>query len=320
MAERAEVSIATVSRVMSNNPTVNPEMTERVRRVAAELGYRPSATAQSLASGRTSTIGLIVPNLGNPYFSDIIKSVAQSGGENGYRLLVADSNERPDAELDLAQSLLRGADGLILVSSRLDRSELNQLAEAHQPVVLVNRLEPGVGIPSVYLDNYTAMLELVGHLVRLGHTRIAYLSGPPLSWQATERFRAVQQAKSFGVEVILVAAGGTTDSGFEAADAAWESKPTAIMCFNDLAALGVGARLAELKVRVPDDVSLTGFDDIPFARYATPPLTTAHSPQNELGRVAWSLMNRVLSGEVPGTPDPLPAPMVIRESTGSARR
>lgn len=314
VAERAGVSIATVSRVMSNNPTVNPQMADRVRQAAAELGYRPSASAQGLASGRTNTIGLVVPNLGNPYFSDLIKSVASSAGAQGYRLLVADSNEHTSEELDLAQSLLRGADGLILVSPRLDRSDLVALGDNRHPVVLVNRVEVGVGLPSVSVDNYTAMLELAGHLVQMGHRRVLYMAGPELSWQENERRRAVQQIVGFGVDLTIVNAGGTTDAGYAATDEAWSHRPSAIMCFNDLCALGVAARLGELGVSVPDQVSLTGFDDISFAKYASPPLTTAVSPQGELGRAAWELMREVLSGRTPATPDPLRAPIVIRDS------
>ena len=319
VAQSAGVSIATVSRVMSGNPTVNAELAERVRKAAAELGYRPSAAAQGLASGRTNTMGLVVPNLGNPYFSDLIKSVASSCGAEGYRLLVADSNEHLDEELDLAQSLLRGADGLIMVSPRIDQLDLVTLASGNQPVVLVNRIEVGVGIPSVSIDNYTAMMELVGTLVQLGHRRIAYLSGPELSWQQHERLRAVKQASGFGVDLHHVSAGGTTDAGYAATDAAWDVRPTAIMCFNDLCALGVAARLAELGVRIPEDVSLTGFDDISFAKYASPSLTTAISPQAELGRQAWNLMREMLAGRTPRPPDPLPAPIVVRDSVAPPR-
>lgn len=314
VAERAGVSIATVSRVMSNNPSVNPEMAERVRRAASELGYRPSASAQGLASGRTQTVGLVVPNLGNPYFSDLIKSVASSAGAEGYRLLVADSNEHTSEELDLAQSLLRGADGLILVSPRLDRSDLVELGSNKHPVVLVNRVEVGVGLPSVSVDNYSAMLDLAGHLVQMGHRKIVYMSGPELSWQENERRRAVQQIVGFGVELAIVNSGGTTDEGYAATDEAWLHQPSAIMCFNDLCALGVVARLGELGIRVPDQVSVTGFDDISFAKYASPRLTTAVSPQGELGRRAWELMRQVLDGRTPPTPDPLRAPIVVRES------
>lgn len=319
VAERAGVSIATVSRVMIGNPTVNAEMASRVRQAASELGYRPSVTARGLASGKTNTIGLIVPNLGNPYFSDIIKSVATSCGVEGYRLLIADSNEHPDQELDLAQSLLQGADGLIMTSPRVDQLDLVNLAARNQPIVIVNRVEVGVGIPSVSVDNRTAMMELLGSLVRLGHRKIVYLSGPAHSWQEQERFRAVKQATGFGVELHHVPAGGTTDAGYAATDAAWELRPTAIMCHNDLSALGVAARLAELGVRVPEDVSITGFDDISFAKYASPPLTTAVSPQAELGRQAWSLMREVLQGRTPRPPEPLAAPIVIRDSVGPPR-
>lgn len=315
VADAARVSIATVSRVMSRTETVHPDLAERVRRVAAELGYRPNAAAQGLATGVTRMVGVIVPNLANPYFYDIIKAMNAAAVQDGYRMLIADSNEDPAEELELGRGLLRQVDALVLVSPRMSVDALREFENESLDVVLVNRVSIGVGLPTVSVDNFSAMLELAGHLATLGHTHVAYLAGPEQSWQQQERWRAISQASAFDLRSTLVPAGANIDAGYAAVDAALELNPTAIMCFNDLVAFGALSRLTELAIDVPGEMSLTGFDDIAFAKYATPPLTTAASPQKDLGVTAWSLVAQVLGEGRPTQQPLLPAPMVIRKST-----
>ncbi|NJC73430.1 LacI family transcriptional regulator [Planosporangium thailandense] len=317
VAEAAGVSIATVSRVMSGSPSVRSELVERVRRAADELGYRPNPAAQRLASGVGDTIGVVVPNLANPYFYDVIKAMNIAAATEGYQMLIADANEDPDEEFDLSTNLLRQVDGLVLVSPRMPAASLRRLAQENVHIVLVNRVAVGVGLPTVAVDNYSAMVEICGHLARLGHRRVVYLAGPELSWQNVERQRAVEQAEAFGLEVQTVPAGASIDTGHAAVDRALELKPTALVSFNDLVAFGALARLQELGVRVPDDVSLTGFDDIPFAAYVSPSLTTANSPQRVLGQRAWQVLHQMMSGaEVDDTPL-VKAEVVIRGSTAA---
>lgn len=305
---------------MSKNPTVNEEMAQRVRAAARELGYQPSASAKGLASGKTLTIGVVVPNLANPYFADVIKSVTLEANDEGYRILISDSNEDPVREVELVEAMQRDCDGVILVSPRMDIVQLRELSQRRTPLVMVNRAEPGIAVPSVSVDNYTAMMALMAHLMKLGHERIVYLAGPPLAWQEQERLRAVRQAEAFGAVVTVVPAGGTSDAGFEAVPLALQASPTAIACFNDLVAFGALARLNELGVSVPQEMSLTGFDDIPFARYCDPGLTTASSPQPELGRLAWRLMSQSLEAGQLVSFEPLEAPLVVRASTAAPHR
>lgn len=304
---------------MRNNPTVNPEMAERVREAAAALGYRPSVSAKSLASGKTETVGVLTPNLANPYFGDVIKAITLEASDQAYRIVISDSLEDPDREVDIAHSLQRDCDGVILLSPRMKTSSLRELSRNGRPLVVVNRVEPGIGIPSIAVDNYTAMMALMAHLLKLGHQRIVYLAGPPRAWQEQERLRAVRQSTAFGGHIDIVEAGGTSDAGYHAIPDALSFQPTAIACFNDLVAFGALARLSEEGLTVPGDISLTGFDDISFAKYADPALTTASSPQAELGSLAWRLMSQVLDeGEAP-SPKPLEAPVVIRASTAPPR-
>lgn len=320
VAAAAGVSTATVSRVMSGVSTVNPELAERVRRAAEEMGYHPNAAARVLTSGKHRNIAVVIPDAANPYFLEVIKSVLLSASADGYRTLVADSLGDPDEELSIARSLVGTVDGLILLSSRIPVEGLRELGRVGVPTVLVNRVELGVEIPMVAVDNFGAMLGLCGHLVDLGHRRVAYLGGSPLAWQSQERWRAVRQASVLGLEAVQIEGDGSIEAGRDAAEKALAHDVTALVCFNDLAAIGAMSLLREHGLRVPDDISVTGFDDIALARYGGTRLTTVRSPRAELGTHAWALLERALSGApaqlvVP----PLEAEIVLGDSTGPAR-
>jgi LacI family transcriptional regulator len=316
VARRAGVSTATVSRVMSGKTRVSDELAARVRAVADELGYRPSFAARSLALGTTQMVGMVVPNLANPYFYQVIKSVNLAAVEDGYQIAVADTNEDAEQELELCRSFVDKLDGLLLMSPRMPTRALRALARETSNLVLLNRVAPEVGVPTVAIDSHGAMLELCGHLLSLGHRRAVYLAGPASSWSNSERWRAVRQARSFGLEVEQVAAGGTIEAGYDAVEEALTHRASAIICHNDLVAFGALARLQELGVRVPDDVSLTGFDDIPFASYGAPSLTTVRS-EEDLGLEGWKLMSRVVRGEPLDDMRLLPARVVVRGSTAA---
>jgi LacI family transcriptional regulator len=319
VAREAGVSIATVSRVLSDNPQVNAEMARLVRSAASKLGYSPNSAAQGLASGQYSSIGVAVPDLGNPYFNDILKSTAHAAAAHRYRMVVSDWGNDAEEEFLACQRQLSQVDGLLVLSSRMPVERLHELAAQPVPVVLVNRVELGVALPMVAVDNFSAMLELCQHLRDLGHTRVTYLAGSPLAWQNRERWKGIQQARIMGVEARLVQADATISAGYAATDEALTDQPTAIMAYNDLAAIGVMARLTELGIRVPEDISVTGFDDIEMAALARPPLTTATSPKAELGGLAWELLSAALKGKRAAVPPLLPAKVVIRSSTGPVR-
>lgn len=317
VAAAAGVSTATVSRVLADSQAVSPELAERVRQTAASLGYRPNVLAQGLARGRSGVVGVLVPNLANPYFNDTIKALMHSAERDGYRVIVADSDEKRENELPLAENLLRWSDGLVLVASRAAPTTLRRLVAARKPVVAVNH-KPKPGIEEfvhISVDAYLPMRELCRHLVREGHRRMVYLNGPRWSWQSQERWRAVRSARRWGAAVASVPCGGTIEEGYAAAEAALHEQPSAVMAFNDLAAFGFLSRCGELGLRVPEDLSLTGFDDIPFAQFTSPPLTTVRSPLADVGIAAWQAMRRLLDGErrVPGMV--LPGEVVLRSST-----
>lgn len=318
VAERAGVSIATVSRVMGGSTSVNRDMADRVRAAAAELDYRPNNAARGLASGQHRTIGVVVPDITNPYFSHVVQAMSVGSEGRGYRMMVGDSRLDPDEELRIVEEICGQVDALALIGARMKHEDLRKVAGLGVPAVLVNRIELGIDIPMVAVDNFSAMLEICHHLVGLGHRRAVYLAGPEESWQNRERWRAVRQAKMLGLEAELVETDGTLEAGHEVLAQALEYQPTALICFNDLVAVGAIAALRERGLSVPGDLSVTGFDDSVLARYLAPSLTSTQSPMQELGERAWRLLAAALEDKRREDEPLLEALVVLRDSTGPA--
>ncbi|WP_370588762.1 LacI family DNA-binding transcriptional regulator [Pseudonocardia sp. C8] len=320
VAAAAGVSTATVSRVMSGVDTVNPDLARRVLQVAKDLSYRPSEAARGLARGALRNIGVLMPDLGNSYFHDIVKSMHATATQSGFRMLIADHTTEPGNEFETAVDLMGHVDGLALIAPRIDRPHLRELSHHGTPVVLVNRVETGIDLPMVGVDSFTAMLEVGAHLAALGHRRIVYLSGSELAWQDRERWRALQaSSRMLGTDVSRVESDGTIETSYRAVDEAIRHEPTAIACFNDLTAVGVLSRLRDLGLSVPGDISVSGFDDIEIGRHLTPKLTTVSTPRDELGRVAWRLLaDSIASQPTDDTENLLPARLIVRASTGTA--
>jgi LacI family transcriptional regulator len=270
--------------------------------------------------GTLRNIGVILPDLGNAYFFDVIKQMHQHATASNYRMLMADSDGDPDSELASALDLLGYVDGLVLLSSRISAAGLRELAKQHTPVVLVNRVELGVNLPVVAVDSFTSMLEICSHLAQLGHHRVVYLSGSPLAWQSRERWRAVQTARIFGIDAVSVECDGTIDTAYSVTEEVLTHHPTAIICFNDLSAIGAISKLRSLGLSVPQDISVTGFDDIVVAQHFVPALTTIRSPKGQLGDRAWALMKAALAKEEIENPPLLTADVILRDSTGPAPR
>lgn len=326
VAREAGVSPATVSRVFGGSQLVSPALAERVRETALRLGYAPHSAAQSLASGRTRLVGVLVPNLANHYFYALIKRLLHEAEKDGYRLIVADSDESLAAEHALGANLIRQTDGLVLCSPRSPNNVLQEFVDHGRPVLVLNRVVDHPSIANVVVESFPAMRHLAAHVADLGHERVVYIQGPARSWQSKERWRAVRSLARPGLDVTALRPGGaaarlsgTMAAGHEAVPQILASGATAVLAYNDLAAIGVVVGLGERGVRVPNDISVTGYDDIPFARYVTPPLTTVHSPQDEVGSIAWKTMSGLLGGEPPGGRAVLAAEPVIRASTAPPR-
>jgi LacI family transcriptional regulator len=316
VAAAAGVSRATVSRVMNGQRSVDPELASRVRTAAERLRYEPSAIAQSLARGRTGLVGIVVPDLANPMFQAILRGVSDEAGAADHRVLVADTHEDRDEEAILAREVRRRCDALVLCSPRMPDDELAELLPGLAPVVLANRRLDATTVPSVSIDHASGMRAIAHHLTSLGHRRVAYLMGPGTSWANRERLAALRWAAEERFSLLEFEAGAMFEDGFDNVDRAVAAGVTAIVGYNDLVAYGALARLYELGVGVPDTVSVTGFDDIPFARYATPPLTTVVIPKEDLGREAWYRLAAMLAGTEPPADASFAPRLVVRASTG----
>ncbi|HZC25455.1 MAG TPA: LacI family DNA-binding transcriptional regulator, partial [Actinopolymorphaceae bacterium] len=239
VASAAEVSRATVSRVLNGADTVDPALARRVRSAAERLGYRPNLTALGLARGFTGMVGVIVPDLANPFFPELLKAIEAAAGAEDSRVLVADSNEDEEQEARLVEELSRRCDGLILCSLRMSRPALRRIAKTNTPMVLANRIEPGLGIPGAATDVDEVVRTLVRHLAELGHTHVAYLAGPDHSWSEARRRQAVRAAcRTARLHSTVVAAGSTTADGYAAAAALAGREVTAVIGFNDLVVFG----------------------------------------------------------------------------------
>lgn len=318
VAAAAGVSRATVSRVMNGRSTVDAAIAERVRDAAAALSYRPSNAARSLALGRTQTVALVVPDLGNPVFQQILRGVMAGAAEDGYRVLVADTAEDDQQEGAIALEARMRCDALVLVSPRIGDAELAALVADVEPVVLVNR-DAGGAAPSLVVDYEDAALQVVEHLVALGHRRLVYLGGPVRSASDEMRRAGLARAreKHTDLEIVDLPAGPDIQAGHAAAPAVLATRATAAVAFNDLVAFGLLAGLNEAGVAVPADISVAGFDDIELSRYATPALTTVAVPQAELGRHAWRELHAVIDDDAhPARSARFTPSLEVRGSTG----
>ena len=316
VAREAGVSIATVSRVMGDRASVSPELTERVKAVAERLGYRPSLLARGLATGETGMVGVLVPQLRSLYFHELIKAIGVGAGQDGYRMLVLESDDRPGDEAELAASLYAHVDGVILCSPRMPEDDLQRLSAGRPRLLCVNRVPAGPFPVAIAHDIHGSMLEICRLVHRLGHQRVAFLGGAA-GWATGQRWQAVQEAAAFGLDPVLVRSGPTLEEGYAAASAALEHRPTALLATSDPTAIGALSRLQELGRRVPEDISVTGFGDILFSRYVCPPLTTVTVQRFDLGAHAWDMMRSLMAGEAVLAPAPLLAgKVVVRASTG----
>lgn len=321
VAEHAGVSPATVSRVLNNRFVGDPEVGERVRASAAALSYTPNHHARSLALGRTRAIAFVVPDLANPAFQAILSSLSKAAARDGYRVLVADSDESPDDEPLLVDEVRRRCDAVVLCAPRMPDDELVQHAASIRPLVLINRAMPQLDVPSLSIDYQSGVRNLAEHLHGLGHRHLIYLGGPERSVSNRYRLRGLEEFERSAPDVTIdrIPGGFTSEDGVATAARVRDSGATAALAYNDLVAIGLINGLLELGVRVPDDISVAGFDDIPFARYMTPPLTTASVPHTELGVEAWQRMHALLEGEEPSADLVFQPRLELRGSTSAPR-
>ncbi len=310
VAREAGVSAMTVSRVINNKDDVSPATRQHIQTVIDRLGYSPSGIARGLATRQTHTLGLVILDVANPFFSDVARGAEQVAYAEGYNVFLCNTDEDPERELAVLQSLEeKRVDGVVLCSSRLDDSDLRRIVDRHPAVVLVNRrLEPlgedgNVGV--VIIDDEAGGQMATRHLLDSGHQTVGLLAGPPASRSSLQRvrgYRAAMGAAGFSSNSAYVRhCSPTVEGGQEAGQELLTTCPelTALFCYNDLVAIGALHACADLGRSVPGDVAVVGFDDIPLAALVTPSLTTCRVLRHEMGDQAM----RLLLDQIRGCPE-----------------
>jgi len=321
VARAAGVSASTVSRVFTMPEMVSQTARTRVRQAAERLGYAPNRAARGLVTGRTGNLGVIVPDLSNPFFPGVVKGVQRRAHDADYAVFLADTDEDSAAEAGLVRALAKQVDGLILCSPRMSEDELHAMA-GETTMVLLNRRMGRT--PSITFDNVDGMRQAVSHLRALGHHCVAWVGGPRSSWSNKERVRGLRVAAgAAGLELHEI---GNVPPHFEggvaAADLVVAAEVTAVIAYNDVMALGLISRLRDRGVAVPGDISVIGIDDIPMAGMSSPALTTVALAKQEAGRAAVDLLLTLLQqpDRADGARRTLPTQLLVRASTGVARR
>ncbi|WP_231391817.1 LacI family DNA-binding transcriptional regulator [Arthrobacter sp. 35W] len=316
IAEMAGVNPSTVSRALSKPGRVSAKTQKLIEDAAATLNYRVNVFARALPTGRTHTVGLIVSDITNPAYFDVIRGAEAAAAGEDYTLMLAESAESAAQELTTAQRMLATVDGIILASPRLADPEILALAK-EKPVAVINRQVDGVH--SIVADIDAGVGEAVRHLALMGHTSLAYVAGPEKSWMSARRWESLKARCAWsGLDAVQVAAGApTVEGGRRTAAAVRASGATAVFCYNDLMAIGLMQELQLAGVVVPDKISILGFDNIFGSDFTTPPLSTIRSPLREAGAEALARILADLKGAgSDGAAEPLPTELVLRGSTG----
>ncbi len=320
VAEVARVSPATVSRVLNGTAKVSPEKRAAIEKAIASLDFVPNPIARGLAGGRTSTVGVVTQSMGSPFYGAALSGIEAELAAAGYSPLFVSGHWNAAAESACIDALsTRRVDGIILLTGRLGDQALRARAR-DLPVVVTGRKLRAKNLYSLTFDNFEGAQIGTRHLLELGHRRIAFIAGDPGHADANERLRgyreAIQQAGIRYDPALVLAGDFREESGLRAVDRLLDSRQkfSAIFAANDQMALGAALALYRRSIRVPDDVSLIGFDDLPASLYAIPPLSTVHQPAYELGELAARAMVQLLDGKKPSVDVPEPR-FIVREST-----
>lgn len=324
IARLAGVSQATISRVLAGNPHVAPETRARVLRVAEEAGYVPNLAARSLVTNRSAIVGLVVSNITNPFYPELIEAVCSEAAHHGLGVILCSTQDDASRQQEALSLLLQHrVDGLIVTSVMLESPDVESILKRGVPMVLVNRYLKGSDCTAVLTDNRGGAIKAVEHLAELGHRRIGFVQGICETSTSWDRQRGYCWAvKTLGLEAdeSLVVPGNFTAAGASAATdrlLALDHPPTAVVCADDETALGVLDRLTECGKRVPEDVALVGFDDIRIAGHSAIGLTTVRQPTAMMAKLAMEkLIERIETPEVVSAERiVIPSELVIRSSS-----
>ncbi|GAB3807185.1 LacI family DNA-binding transcriptional regulator [Humibacter antri] len=320
IAQLAGVNPSTVSRALSKPGRLNEKTEKRIQDAARELGYRVNPMARALPTGRTQTLGLILADITNPVFFDVVRGAERAAASAGYTLLLAESQESGEREAAATERVAPSVDGIVLGATRLGDEQIRALAET-KPVVVINRMVTGV--EDIVPDLATGIDEALEHLAGLGHKALSYLSGPSRSWMSRARWQLlIEKAVARGMTIVEIGPSSPTIEGGQSAfPRVAASGVTAVLAYNDLMAIGLLRAASRNGVDVPGALSIIGFDDIFGSDFTTPALTTVRSPLDLVGEYA---VQRVLDvverrerpeGEGAAA---LSTSLVVRDSTGPA--
>lgn len=321
VAREAEVSVATVSRALNNSDSVTAETRDHIREVASRLRYVPHGAARSLITRRTQTLGVVLPDLYGEFFSELIRGIDVAAREHGLHLLVSSSHGSASETADALRALSGRVDGILIMSPHADPHGLADGLRAATPIVLMNTRSDVNDYMSFAIDNHGGAWTMVEHLVESGFRRIALIAGPADNFDAQERLRGYRDALlHFAPDATgQVLAGDFSEESGHAAGlriAAMDGRPDAVFAANDMMALGCLQALQESGLRVPDDIAISGFDDIPIARFVAPALTTMRVHIAELGGRAARALVAQIQGRGSNVPHAVIAPeLIVRASS-----
>lgn len=328
IAKRARVSTATVSRAINHVPTVDPQLAKRVWRIANELGYYPNTQARALVSGRSRTFGLIVSEITNPFFPEIVQSFEDIAVQHNYEILLTSTVHDPRRmELSVRRMIERRVEGVAVLTFGMEESLLEYLRFRKVPLVFVDVGPPLPGVSNIRIDYQYGIRQAVQHVAALRHTRIAFITGPLQLKSAAARrdafLAAMREIQFVPAPELLIEGDHTMEGGIKALRSlhGLKNRPTAILCSNDVTAIGVIRQAYEYGITIPHDLSVIGFDDIHLAQFMTPPLTTVRMSQSGLAQMAFQSLLKEVEQKKPspgGNQYSLTTTLVLRNSTAIA--
>ena len=329
IAKLAKVSTATVSRTINRVPTVDSRLAKRVWKVISEIGYYPNTQARALVSGKTRIFGLIVSDITNPFFPEIVQSFEDIAVEHNYEILLTSTVHDPQRmQASVRRMIERRVEGVAVLTFGMEEALLQGLRFRKVPLVFIDVGPRLSGICNIRVDYQQGIRQAVQHLAALRHESIAFITGPLTLQSALTRKRAFEQSvREIGMQVnshMVIQGDHTMEGGMRAlAELVQAAKrPTAVMCSNDMTAIGVMREAYERGISVPKDLSVIGFDDIKLSRFVIPPLTTIRMSQAEAGRIAFKALMTEVERDTPlatGTEYTLSTDLVLRQSTAMAR-
>ena len=331
IAKKSNVSHSTVSRALNGSTLISQSTTERIRQIASEMGYFHSSAARSLKTNRTQALGVIVSNIDDPFFGEILQGIEEIAQNKGYSLFMAASQRDPEREQHIVQAMREHrVDGVIICSASFSTSQSNQFSKYGIPIVVVNNQAAEDYRYSIYHDDVDGSRQVTRHIIELGHQRIAYLGNSSSGRTNIDRINGFERELSLAglkipSEYKYDVPGGGPDNGLEGAKyfLSLNRRPTAIVCYNDMIATGVLKGLNAEHIRVPEEISVTGFDNIIFSAFTNPPLTTFDQPKRFIGseaaRLVLDLLNTPIHEDSPRQPivQKIKGNLLIRQSTAS---